>query len=69
METRKELTDKILKLTILIQERHPQLAGRLDAAQDLLPPDGQEVQAEDLSRYYHTLEQMLAQYLDEQGNR
>jgi hypothetical protein len=64
METKKEITDKILKLTILIQEQYPELSHELDAAQDTLPPHGEDVNAEHLARYYHTLEQMVAQYVE-----
>ena len=64
METKKELTEKILKITILIQERYPQLSKYLAEVEDTLPTlEHPEVDALALSKYYQTLEEMLKDYL------
>lgn len=66
METKKELTDKILKITVLIQERYPQLSKYLSEVQETLPVfEHPEVDAESLSKYYQTLEEMLKDYLEQ----
>lgn len=64
METKKELTDKILQLTILIQERYPELSKYLSEVQDTLPVlEHPEVDAEALAKYYQTIDEMLKDYL------
>ena len=64
MESRKELIDKILKLTVLIQEKYPQLLDYLDEVQDTLPVlDHPEVNEQALAKYYQTLDEMLKDYL------
>jgi hypothetical protein len=66
METKRELTEKILKLTILIQEKHPELAKYLAEVQETLPIlEDHEVTAESLSMYYDTMVNLLADYLIE----
>lgn len=66
MESKKELTEKILKITILIQERYPQLSKYLSEVQETLPTfEHPEVDAEALSKYYQTLEEMLKDYLEQ----
>jgi cupin superfamily acireductone dioxygenase involved in methionine salvage len=64
METKKELTEKILKITILIQEKYPQLSKYLAEVEDTLPTfEHPEVDAVALAKYYQTLEEMLKDYL------
>lgn len=64
METKKELTDKILQLTILIQERYPELSKYLSEVQDTLPVlEHPEVDTEALAKYYQTIDEMLKDYL------
>jgi hypothetical protein len=64
METRQELTDKILKLTVLIQEKYPELSKYLSEVQETLPTlEHPNVGTEDLSKYYQTLREMLKDYL------
>jgi len=66
METKKELTEKILKITILIQERYPQLSKYLSEVQETLPTlEHPEVDADALGKYYQTLEEMLKDYLEQ----
>jgi hypothetical protein len=66
MENKKELTEKILKITILIQERYPQLSKYLSEVQETLPTlEHPEVDSEALSKYYQTLEEMLKDYLEQ----
>jgi len=66
METKKELTDKILKITVLIQERYPQLSKYLSEVQETLPVfEHPDVNAEALGKYYQTLEEMLKDYLEQ----
>ncbi|WP_146185855.1 hypothetical protein [Flavobacterium album] len=64
METKRELTEKILKITILIQEKYPELSKYLSEVQETLPAlEHPEVEAEDLAKYYQTLDEMLRDYL------
>lgn len=66
METKKELTEKILKITILIQERYPELSKYLSEVQETLPTlEHPDVDSEALSKYYQTLEEMLKDYLEQ----
>lgn len=66
METKKELTEKILKITVLIQERYSQLSKYLSEVQETLPAfEHPEVDAEALAKYYQTLEEMLKDYLEQ----
>lgn len=64
METKKEITEKIFKITVLIQEKYPELSDYLDEVQDTLPAmEHPEVDAGTLSKYYETLDNMLKDYL------
>ena len=64
METKKELTEKILKITILIQEKYPELSKYLSEVQETLPTlEHPEVDEEALAKYYQTLDEMLKDYL------
>lgn len=64
METRQELTDKILKITVLIQEKYPELSKYLGEVQETLPSlEHPHVDADDLAKYYQTLDEMLKDYL------
>lgn len=64
METKKELTEKILKITILIQEKYPELSKYLSEVQETLPTlEHPEVDEKALANYYQTLDEMLKDYL------
>lgn len=64
METRQELTDKILKITVLIQEKYPELLKYLSEVEETLPIlEHPHVNTDDLAKYYQTLEEMLNDYL------
>ena len=64
METKKEITEKIFKITVLIQEKYPELSDYLDEVQDTIPAmEHPEVDAGTLSKYYETLDNMLKDYL------
>ena len=64
METAGELSDKIFKITVLIQERYPQLSKYLAEVQETLPSlEHPHVDASDLANYYRTIEEMLKDYL------
>lgn len=64
MESKKELTEKILKITILIQEKYPELSKYLSEVQETIPTfEHPDVEAEALSKYYQTLDEMLKYYL------
>jgi hypothetical protein len=66
MESKKELTEKILKITILIQEKYPELSKYLSEVQETLPAfEHPEVDASALAKYYETLDEMLKDYLME----
>ncbi len=64
METRHELTDKILKITVLIQEKYPELSKYLGEVQETLPAEEHpHVDTDELAKYYQTLNEMLKDYL------
>lgn len=64
METKKEITEKIFKITVLIQEKYPELSDYLEEVQDTIPAmEHPEVDAHTLSKYYETLDNMLKDYL------
>lgn len=64
METKRELTEKILKITILIQEKYPELSKYLGEVEETLPTlEHPEVDADALAKYYQTLDEMLKDYL------
>jgi len=64
METKRELTEKILKITILIQEKYPELSKYLSEVQETLPTfEHPEVDEKALANYYQTLDEMLKDYL------
>ncbi|WP_417352759.1 hypothetical protein [Flavobacterium alkalisoli] len=64
METKKKITEKIFKITVLIQEKYPELSDYLDEVQDTIPAmEHPEVDAGTLSKYYETLDNMLKDYL------
>jgi hypothetical protein len=64
METKRELTEKILKITILIQEKYPELSKYLSEVQETLPAfEHPEVDEKALANYYQTLDEMLKDYL------
>ncbi|RYJ43720.1 hypothetical protein [Flavobacterium beibuense] len=64
METKKEITEKIFKITVLIQEKYPELSDYLEEVQDTIPAmEHPEVDAGTLSKYYETLDNMLKDYL------
>ncbi|KGO83155.1 hypothetical protein Q763_03860 [Flavobacterium beibuense F44-8] len=66
METKREITEKIFKITVLIQEKYPQLSSYLGEVQETLPAlEHPEVDSNSLSKYYQTLETMLQDYLME----
>ncbi|MNJ99445.1 hypothetical protein D3C87_172210 [compost metagenome] len=64
MDTKRELTEKILKITVLIQEKDPQLLKYLSEVEDTLPSlEHSSVDEESLAKYHQTLEEMLKDYL------
>lgn len=66
METKKEITEKILKITVLIQEKYPELSDYLEEVQETIPAlQHPEVDVQTLSKYYETLHTMLEDYLME----
>ena len=64
MSAKAELTDKILKITVLIQEKYPQLSKYLAEVEETLPRlEHPEVNEAALAHYYQTLDEMLKDYL------
>lgn len=60
---RKELTEGILRLTMLIQEKYPELMKYLSELQETLPVDKHpEVDSHALEKYYETLDNMIMDY-------
>jgi len=63
MEKEKELYEKILKITTLITEKHPELSAKLEEMPVTIPIESTpEITLEILRDYYESLEKMLKKY-------
>lgn len=63
METEKELNEKILKITMTIREKHPELSKYLDEMTETIPDEKHpEITVAAQKAYYESLKAMLAKY-------
>jgi hypothetical protein len=63
MKSNQELTSDILAITTKIQETHPELSKFInDMPMIESGPEGEEVNTESLSDYYHSLQTLLDNY-------
>ena len=66
METEKEINDKIMKITMVIQENYPELSKYLNEMPVTIPIDSNpEVNVQALSKYYETLLTLFRNYVAE----
>jgi len=66
METEKEINDKIMKITMVIQENYPELSKYLNEMPVTIPIDSNpEVNVLALSKYYETLLTLFRNYVAE----
>jgi len=64
METEKDLNDKILKITMTIKEKYPELSKYLEEMQETIPDEkNPEITLKNLQTYYESLNSMLKKYL------
>jgi hypothetical protein len=64
MKTQKELEADILKLTMHIQEKHPELSKYIDEMPVTIPNvESPEINAKILQDYYNSLDSMLKKYV------
>ena len=63
METEKNLTDKIMAITMLIREKHPELSKFLEEMPVTIPNENDpEINVKILKEYYTSLTNMLNKY-------
>lgn len=63
METEKELNEKIMAITALIKEKHPELSAKLDEMPVTIPNESSpEITLEILREYYESLRKMEKEY-------
>lgn len=66
METIKELNSKILQLTLLIQNKYPELSKYLGEMRETLPDvENPEMDIATLKEYAESLEMLIAGYSDQ----
>ena len=64
METEKELNKKIMTITMLIQEQHPELSKYLDEMPITIPNENNpEIKVKNLEEYYLSLTILLEKYV------
>lgn len=63
METEKELNDKILKITMLIKDKHPELSKYIEEMSVTIPDEkNPNVTLKNLKSYYDSLCTVMAKY-------
>lgn len=66
METEKKLNEDILKITMLIKEKYPELSKYLEEMTETIPDQNHpEVTSRNLAAYYESLQTMLKKYVIE----
>lgn len=64
MQSEKDLNAKILEITLLIQEKYPELSKYLSEMPATIPVEkNPEINAENLQKYYNSLDQLLKKYI------
>ncbi len=68
MESEKDLNSMILKITMTIKEKYPELSKYLDEMSVTIPDEkNPEITRKNLKAYYDSLDSMLKKYLLEQS--
>ena len=66
METEEELNEKIMKITMVIQENYPELSKYLNEMPVTIPVDNHpEVKVKNLQNYYNSLISIFRNYVAE----
>ena len=66
MESEKEINEKILKVTMVIQENYPELSKYLNEMPITIPIDSRpKVNVQNLQKYYDTLLTLFRNYVAE----
>ena len=66
METEKEINEKIMKVTMVIQENYPELSKYLNEMPVTIPIDSNpEMNVQALTKYYDTLLTLFRNYVAE----
>lgn len=66
MDTEKEINEKIMKITMVIQENYPELSKYLNEMPVTIPVDNNpEVNVKALTKYYDTLLTLFRNYVAE----
>ncbi len=64
MESETQLNTKIMNITMLIQEKYPELVPYLSEMPVTIPIEkNPEINVENLHKYYNSLTEMLSKYL------
>ncbi len=65
MQTEKELNEKILKITIKIQEKYPELSKYIAEMPVTIPDKASpEINIEHLNNYYNSLNELVKKYVE-----
>ncbi len=65
-ETEQKLNEDILKITMLIKEKYPELSKYIEEMTETIPDEKEpEVTRKDLAGYYESLQGMLKKYIEE----
>lgn len=62
MKTEKELNAAILKKTLMIQERFPELSKYIEEMPITIPVNNPEINLKQLTDYYNSLENLIQKY-------
>ena len=69
MKTEKELNDDILKITMTIQEKFPELSKYISEMPETMPgPSSPEVTIKNLTDYYNSLDVLLKKHAANHSN-
>jgi hypothetical protein len=64
MQSEKDLNAKILQITMLIQEKYPELSKYLSEMSATIPIEEHlKINSEELQKYYNSLDQLLKKYI------
>jgi hypothetical protein len=64
MTTEKELNAAILKKTLMIQEKFPELSKYIDEMPITIPVNNPEINLKNLKDYYNSLDNLIEKYAE-----
>jgi hypothetical protein len=64
MSTEKELNEAILKKTLMIQEKFPELSKYIEEMPITIPVDNPEITIKNLTNYLNSLENIIEKYAE-----